>query len=145
MEDRFFLLAEQLVVIGAHELCQGIGLLGRGWELRSLECFESALPDLLRAIEDARDGFPEDEEESEPKDDDGCGPGECVDQGNPLGYHSLPSNGSRLSCGALVEDSFHNLHAPVSFKRLLGGRWRETPYSVYAGPKHTVLDDRLSP
>jgi hypothetical protein len=30
-------------------------------------------------------------------------------------------NGSRLSCGALKKDSFHNLRAPPNFKRLLGG------------------------
>jgi len=85
LEDRTFLLAEQLVVIGSHELREGIGLFRRSWELRSLECFESALPEFLRPIKDACDGFPEDDEEAELKDDDGCGPCECVDQGKLLG------------------------------------------------------------
>jgi hypothetical protein len=31
-----------------------------------------------------------------------------------IDVHVAPSNGSRLSCGALKKDSFHNLRAPTA-------------------------------
>ncbi len=37
-------------------------------------------------------------------------------------HSSVTPNASRLSCGALKKDSFLNLRAPASFKRLLGSR-----------------------
>ena len=45
--------------------------------------------------------------------------------------HVALSNGSRLSCGALKKDSFHNLQSTraASFKRLLGGG---IPYALVA-------------